>query len=190
MSDDPGRPPRFPYVAALLCAGCVGAAGWTWMRYSYVWRVGPGDPEHYLPEMAAWEDRYVEMVGKSVVKEGMVNLPDEGQLSFGPVVAVYDGPTPMTSNVFFVQGRSIDPSTAEQQISWRGRLWRSKYILQLHADASRFHGASIAGLVVGAMGVFVFTLALRHWLRERRDWLQNDIHRQDAKDAKNGAGLA
>lgn len=34
--------------------------------------------------------------------------------------------------------------------------------------ASRLHGASIAGLVVGAMGVFVFTVALRHWLRERR----------------------
>jgi hypothetical protein len=26
----------------------------------------------------------------------------------------------------------------------------------------------IAGLVVGAMGMFVFTVALRHWLRERR----------------------
>jgi len=34
--------------------------------------------------------------------------------------------------------------------------------------ASRFTGASIAGLVVGAMGVFVFTVALRHWLGERR----------------------
>ena len=37
----------------------------------------------------------------------------------------------------------------------------------LDTTASRFHGASIAGLVVGAMGVFVFTVALRHWLRER-----------------------
>jgi hypothetical protein len=36
------------------------------------------------------------------------------------------------------------------------------------ATASRFHPASIAGLVVGAMGVFVFTVALRHWLGERR----------------------
>jgi len=27
--------------------------------------------------------------------------------------------------------------------------------------------ASIAGLVVGAMGVFVFTVALRHWLNQR-----------------------
>ena len=35
-------------------------------------------------------------------------------------------------------------------------------------DASRFHPASIAGLMVGAMGLFVLTLALGHWLRERR----------------------
>jgi hypothetical protein len=38
----------------------------------------------------------------------------------------------------------------------------------LDARASRFHGASIFGLAVGAMGVFVFTLCLRAWLRERR----------------------
>jgi hypothetical protein len=38
----------------------------------------------------------------------------------------------------------------------------------LDAGAGRLHGASVAGLVVGAMGVFVFTVALRHWLRERR----------------------
>ncbi len=35
------RPPRFPYVGALLCAACLGAARWTWMRYSYCWDVTP-----------------------------------------------------------------------------------------------------------------------------------------------------
>jgi hypothetical protein len=39
---------------------------------------------------------------------------------------------------------------------------------EVDAPAGRFTGASIAGLVVGAMGVFVFSVALRHWLRERR----------------------
>jgi hypothetical protein len=28
--------------------------------------------------------------------------------------------------------------------------------------------SDVSGLVVGAMGVFVFSAALRHWLRERR----------------------
>ena len=41
-------------------------------------------------------------------------------------------------------------------------------IVALDTTASRFTGASIAGLVVGAMGVFVFNVALRHWLGQRR----------------------
>jgi hypothetical protein len=38
----------------------------------------------------------------------------------------------------------------------------------LDTTASRFHPASIAGLVVGAMGVFIFGLYLRRWLVERK----------------------
>jgi hypothetical protein len=38
----------------------------------------------------------------------------------------------------------------------------------------RLHGASIAGLVVGAMGVSVFTVALRHWLRKRRRFREEE----------------
>ncbi len=36
------------------------------------------------------------------------------------------------------------------------------------ASASRFHGASVAGLVVGAMGCFIFGLYLRRWMRVRK----------------------
>ncbi len=38
----------------------------------------------------------------------------------------------------------------------------------VNALSGRFTGASVAGLVVGAMGVLVVTVALRHWLGERR----------------------
>jgi hypothetical protein len=41
--------------------------------------------------------------------------------------------------------------------------WKS-----IDTGSSRFTGASVAGLVVGAMGVFVFGAALRHWLNRRR----------------------
>jgi len=40
--------------------------------------------------------------------------------------------------------------------------------LLLDTAASRFHPASVAGLVVAAMGMFVFGLYLRSWLHERR----------------------
>ena len=84
MSDDNPdvpRPPRFPYVAALLCAACIGAAAWTWMR-----------------------------AGERLEDDGAV-------------------------------------------------------LRDLRASVVRFVAA---GLVVGAMGVFVFTMALRHWLAERK----------------------
>ena len=38
---------------------------------------------------------------------------------------------------------------------------------EFFTTASRFTGASVAGLVVGAMGCFIFGLYLRRWLRER-----------------------
>jgi hypothetical protein len=40
--------------------------------------------------------------------------------------------------------------------------------LQLFTTQGRFHPGTIAGLVVGAMGVFIFGLYLRAWLRERK----------------------
>jgi hypothetical protein len=40
--------------------------------------------------------------------------------------------------------------------------------LGIDTTASRFTGATIAGLVVGAMGAFVFGAALGHWLNRRR----------------------
>ena len=58
MSDH--KPPQFPYVAALLCVGCIGAAVWTWMRYSYAWDVTPSEvpavssvrPAHLLSSLS------------------------------------------------------------------------------------------------------------------------------------------
>jgi hypothetical protein len=40
--------------------------------------------------------------------------------------------------------------------------------VRIDTAASRLTGASVTGLVVGAMGVFVFAVALRHWLGEHR----------------------
>jgi hypothetical protein len=52
-----------------------------------------------------------------------------------------------------------------------GRVGQSPYSIAFHVfdtTASRFHPASVAGLVVGAMGLFVFGTALRQYLRERK----------------------
>ena len=68
---NPGKPHRFPYVAAFLCAACVGGAVWTWMRYSYVWDTDttalnqPLRGRHTTHADGAWpDDAYVSFSGK------------------------------------------------------------------------------------------------------------------------------
>ncbi len=45
---------------------------------------------------------------------------------------------------------------------------KTKIPLCVEPNASRFHPASIAGLAVGVMGVFVFTMYFREWLNRQR----------------------
>ncbi len=181
MSDDPIKPSRFPLVAALLCAACVGAAAWTWMRYSYCWEVKldefwhgerndnqpdrPVTPDYHLL------DRYIRTrirVGES----WSVGTRRGGRGSFyhvhyvldgrGPAHLLYGGADDLAGSEITVEGRACQlPEDVRPGIPIE--TWPS-----IDTTASRFHGASIAGLVVGAMGVFVFTVALRHWLGERR----------------------
>ncbi len=61
----------------------------------------------------------------------------------------------------------------EEEVAVTGRVapywdFGDQTIWYFDSRASRFHPASIAGLVVGAMGVFVFGAALKAWLRERK----------------------
>ena len=66
----------------------------------------------------------------------------------------------------------------QEEVVLSGRVvldpaWGSMSDMPMHlffvdSTASRFHPASISGLVVGAMGVLVFAVYLRHWLKERR----------------------
>jgi hypothetical protein len=72
------------------------------------------------------------------------------------------------------RGEALDTSLSTPQ-ALRGRYWRNPStedelvgLPGLRIAASRFTGASVAGLVVGAMGCFIFGLYLRAWLRERK----------------------
>ena len=76
-----------------------------------------------------------------------------------------DAPCPINEDAEFI-GR-IRVVQAEVDITPGAKLHYR--ICMLDTATPRFHGASIAGLVVGAMGVFVFAVALRHWLGARRE---------------------
>ena len=181
MPDDPIKPPRFPYVGALLCAACLGAAVWTWMTYSYVLEV---TPEDIVAAGGARDGRYVRLRTKEV-QETVHGVPPRKvedlhyfyihRKSGGRFQLYVRAPAvlrPFPGDQFQqCLAHPVRDETGELvfvgrvRVSFfRGKLWSVK----VDTTASRFHGASVGGLVVGAMGVFVFAVALRHWLGERR----------------------
>ncbi len=172
---DEGKPPRFPYVVALLCAACVGAAAWTWMRYSYCWSATVRDVQCAVLDG--------QVVGSSWPSGRYVCL--RGVLQEGPGSKVHrrNGLRVYRLAAADIECDVVLPQSAEG--SWEretlfvGRVRAvsivpdgSYYLLYttmaLDATVGRWHGASVAGLVVGAMGVLVFAVYLRHWLKERR----------------------
>jgi len=189
MQEPARKPPRFPFIAALLCAACLGAAAWTWMRYSWAWNYAgaelaanysrAGMIENYGDDgrpgsLFTWShpdlvDRYVTIDDTLQGKWSMdmlwgVSLP-AGDIYISFLIALPHGATPpQDGHKIRLTGRMVSLSKwAEGGDS-----------LVLDTNASRFHGASVAGLVVAAMGVFVFTVALRHWLGERRAYLETN----------------
>jgi len=174
---NPAKPPRFPYVAALLCAACVSAAAWTWMRYSFCRKVAAA-PIFGASLNKEMLHRYVEVAGASSgcwMTSSTIG-PGLGGVRLRDPSADYSPDS--RSEIMVVLYRSAQEAERHWvhlqaqygggRWTFRGRVVFANSRLAVDATASRFHGASVAGLVVGAMGVFVFTVALRHWLRERR----------------------
>ena len=168
--DNPSRAPRFPYVGALLCAACVCAAAWTWMRFSYCWHVTPTElvrAYYGRRDHPSASGIYVRI---TALHDGWVEL---GQT---PYLVLKDptGSEAIVKVLFEVRPGSV--ASRAGTVVLAGRLtWASSVAAEAETlyigiiqDANRAHGASVAGLVVGAMGVFVFGAAFRHWLGERR----------------------
>jgi hypothetical protein len=130
------------------------------MRYSYAWELSVGDLS-------------------SARRRGALSLQDyyvrvEGQHKAAPDVLLYD-PTDTGQFVGVYRNGHFVRADLERP-TYYGRVFTLgdetildvAHVVGIDVGTSRFTGASIAGLVVGAMGVFVFTVALRHWLGERR----------------------
>jgi hypothetical protein len=166
-SDEPNRAPRFPYVGLLLCLGCVGMAAYLWMRYSWAWEVTGVPPSQWR-------------LGQYVLCLCSAPRPSP----YGADLEVYEGEArpeglfvpPYWCNIVddgnTVLGRVIGWGNRWAEGDERGTVLS---LAALDTTASRWHPASIAGLVVGAMGVFVFGTALRQWRRERRAYGEGDV---------------
>jgi hypothetical protein len=183
MPDETAKPPRFPYVAAALCVACLGAAGWTWMRYSYAWEMRPTDllvreqtADSDGPFTIEEDGSYIDVYCDNSRADMFVRMKGtyclDHSISDIPTILIFDGDIKKGSwNIELVAPPPRRPSHSSR-VALKGRLLlRNRYnftVLVFDPTSSRLHGASIAGLVVGAMGVFVFAAALRHWLNRRR----------------------
>lgn len=161
MSDaEAPRRPRFPWVALALCLASVGAAAWLWMRYSYCWDITPDD----LCK-GSTRGRYVRLRSKRAS-----DFPPTGR-EFRHIMVE----PPDSRGFVFVRVPYAFKCGEDRAAAFRGRAGGPDYEggpvagrMELDATRGRFHAASIAGLVVGAWGVFVFAAAFLHWRRRRR----------------------
>jgi len=172
---DPSPFRRFPWLQLAFCVACLGMTAWMWMRYSYAWEVTPASICGQQDRIAdgRWPDMaFVRVRGKTECEDRV----DNGW-------SLYMVSEPQGTKLLSV----VAPQTrggAHLPETFRGRLrhtasglWqrgpvgqtapRTAGFVLLDGKLSRFHPTSIGGLVVGAMGCFIFGLYLRRWLRER-----------------------
>ena len=158
---------RFPWVQLVFCLTCLATAAWTWMRYSYAWeravvpqgtKFSLGVP-HVWPyqSMCRMQAKIINRVARPAAVENdwiVVGVGQETSLLFTP----RGDSSYQPGEVVTVTGRLVASPCSDGAVAH----------FAIDASASRLRPESTAGLVVGAMGVFIFGLYLRRWLRERR----------------------
>jgi hypothetical protein len=166
---------RFPWIQLVFCIACLTMTGWTWMRFSYCWKMGAAslvkygyrsrlDQDTTLLAPSAYDasrmdNRYVELSGH------MTPRPVTSRFEKGNWQATF-----YVAEDYVLANLEARGNLVEGQFEMKGRLHFGHHGEYTFFDttASRFHSASLAALVVGAMGVFIFGLYLRAWLRERK----------------------
>jgi hypothetical protein len=175
---------RFPWVQLVFCLACLSMAAWTWMGYSYAWPTTPEAVVLHMPidafgerraDRHPWLDEYVDIRGeifRSEHPEGgcFWGLPSPVKDEPGKYMAAGAGSYPLATYVELYFDSDRAPAHGRVGV-WRGRLMPERggwTWLAVDTTASRLHPASVAGLVVGGMGCFIFGLYLRRWLRARK----------------------
>ncbi|MHC4247894.1 MAG: hypothetical protein ACYS9X_02075 [Planctomycetota bacterium] len=189
MSDtDRGPFRRFPWVQLLFCLACLAMAAWTWMRYTYCWDVT-------VEQLLARTEQtcYHRWPAHSYISiRGMPTFADhpDGNSYLNGI----NGLAEPAAHVGINGTNIVDPGSCPEVMTFIGRVtggfaypllpddaaYTVAPTLTHHPDgpyrgypavdphARRPAAETIAGLVVGAMGCFVFGLYLRRWLGERK----------------------
>ncbi|MHC4251328.1 MAG: hypothetical protein ACYS9X_19585 [Planctomycetota bacterium] len=162
------------------------------MRYSYAWEVGVEELQDWMSDGAQGRlpDRlYVTFLGVPVerdlqkaVQQGHVCYEDPSRcgIPMRTAISVVDprkGEPFERDDVikmgFGFPSRGVEPQWIVGRVHCFYTLSHDGGIVgfsipRVETPVSRFTGESIAGLVVGAMGMFIFGLYLRRWLLGRK----------------------
>jgi hypothetical protein len=176
---------RFPYVQLVFCLACLTMTAWTWMRYSYAWDVtaqqlledlppssiftSPGQvPAYSLHGDYRYDGVLVSIHGDVSSDPELHKLASSFSqeavpIRFETLAVLVTSPRASASScsVAAVHIGRVRPGVAAVPDC-------PTLLPVIDTSASRFHPASVAGLVVGMMGCFIFGLYLRGWLRERK----------------------
>ena len=158
------------------------------MKYSYCWPISVGviaEPvcrgEAGMPPALPCLGRFVEVTGTVRDADTYENTPAD-ELDSGRVL-------PERYTTVYLDWEGNDTAFGEvalecvtplpesgSKVTLRGRLDSTGFVCShrgfvdhyvLDGTLGRLHPASVAGLVVGAMGCFIFGIYLRRWLVER-----------------------
>ena len=160
-----GTRPRFPWLAAAFCAVALGVAVWAWMGYSHTWDVTPARLHQDAPllGLGTWGGMHVCIRGRVIGHggssgPGWISVLMQGPRNEGPPVKVL---LPEGSSVRWHANADFSGRVVLEEV-----LGHTEWVVD--TTASRLHPASISGLAVGAMGLVVFGVYVRSWLRERK----------------------
>jgi hypothetical protein len=167
---------RFPWVQLVFCLACLSMAAWTWIASYCCWQVTPDQLVEGAPRI--W---FAPLLGLYVD----VSVPKDFQLDPYPDNLISAGVDPtftlrrnrsgelrmQFSNRHY---RMIQARGLRLGSSVRGRIVQAappsgRALVGVDTRSPRISGSAIAGLVVGAMGCFIFGLYLRRWLKARRE---------------------
>jgi hypothetical protein len=141
-------------------------AAWTWMRHSYCWHT---TPSIIAKDAASWAGSYVELEGTTAGDDRLM-MPIKNESGGPPTFVMNEAAKRFAEGQEVrVKGRLVDMG---RFVGDGGQTVTGVLGLVIADERTgargRYHPASLAGLIVGAMGVSIFVLYLRAWLRERK----------------------
>jgi len=169
---------RFPRRAAAACAACLIATTYAWMRYSYCWETSLTEliRDSQWAHSGDWPCQAYAVVRCRIMEwysprlERFILYASDPEHPNVRLMLLGDIPEDSTHHIIKandVTWRSTSPTRLCARVCYTVPMGSDFISYWIQAGPGRFTWQSIAGLIVGAIGIGVFAFELRTWLRAR-----------------------